>query len=114
RVAKCNKIGFTQDFEIFPVDPRIQATVEEAARAFTELGALVEPVEFKLEYSHNELTEMWCNLLAISSYDTLQEFAASGNDIRELTPQDLSPVLLEYDDKVPNRTMSKWMYDQKM
>lgn len=114
RGAKGMKIGFTQDFEIFPVDPRIQATVEEAARAFTELGALVEPVEFKLEYSHNELTEMWCNLLAISSYDILQEFAASGNDIRELTPQDLSPVLLEYADKVPTRTMSEWLHDQKM
>lgn len=114
RGAKGMKIGFTQDFEIFPVDPRIQATVEEAARAFTELGALVEPVEFKLEYSHNELTEMWCNLLAISSYDILEEFAASGNDLRELTPQDLSPVLLEYADKVPTRTMSEWLHDQKM
>src|SRR5699024_7028125 len=98
----------------FPVDPRIQDTVEEAVRAFTELGAVVEPVDFKLEYSHDELTEMWCNLLGISTYDILEEFAASGNDLRALTPQDLSPVLLKYADNVPNRTMSEWLDAQKM
>src|SRR5699024_2624256 len=36
--VKGMKIGFTQDFGIFPVDPRIQDIVEEAVRAFTELG----------------------------------------------------------------------------
>ena len=114
RGVKGMRIGFTPDFGIFPVDPRIQSTVQDAANVFTELGAEVEHVDFNMEYSHHDLSEMWCNLLAILAYDILESFAQNGNDLRELTPQDLSPALLKYVDNVPNRTMSEWLDDQKM
>ena len=49
--------AYSPDLGVFPVDPRVQEVVQEAAVAFEEAGATVEEIEFDPGYSLDELTE---------------------------------------------------------
>ena len=59
------RIAFSPDFDIFPVEPEIAAAVEEAVQVFEAAGAQIERVRFKLRHSHEELSALWCRLVAL-------------------------------------------------
>ena len=57
------RIGYSADFDVFPVDPRIAAVVEAAVRAFEEAGAHVEPVKLGIKRTQRELSDAWSRLM---------------------------------------------------
>src|SRR5258708_2283898 len=93
RSIKGLRIGFSPDFSMFPVDPKIAAMTGEAVGAFREQGAEVVPLKFDLAYSRQELTEAWLRLVGVRMAGALDGMAADGHDI-ENTPGDLPDVLL--------------------
>lgn len=85
------KIAFTLDWDIFPVDPRIAATVAAAVQAFTEAGAHVEPVTVGIKRSQQELSDLWCRMAIVRSNIFFAGWQARGLDIRRDHPADLPP-----------------------
>lgn len=57
------RIGFTDDFGGFPVDPAVRAVVAQAATALEELAKSVTAVPLRLGHSHNQLTDTWLRMM---------------------------------------------------
>jgi amidase len=57
------RIGYTADYDVFPIDRRVAAVVDEAVRAFEEAGAHVEPFRLGLERDQRELSDLWCRII---------------------------------------------------
>ena len=58
------KIGYTRDFGIFPIDPKVTEIVDKAVLAFEEAGAHVEEVDLGIRRSQRELSDLWCRYIA--------------------------------------------------
>ena len=81
RSLKGWRIGFTPDFGVFPVEPEIARTVEQAAAAFAQAGASVEPVEFHLRRSAKELAECWDRAICVDTAIDLALWKQEGLDL---------------------------------
>lgn len=81
RSIKGMKIGFTPDFGIFPVDREVKETVEKAALCLRDAGATVEPMDFKINRTANELAEMWCRSICVDTAIDLTLQKENGFDL---------------------------------
>jgi amidase len=82
------RIAYTPDYDVFPVDRRVAAVVEEAVRAFEEAGAHVEEVKLGLEHDQRELSDLWCRLIAPINVAGMEALAGAGHDVlADLPPQ---------------------------
>lgn len=85
------RIGLSLDFGGFPVNPLVRDTITEAAATFEQLGAIVDPIDVSLTYTHDELTQMWLRSMGLLMLADLDSLRARG---RALAPRDLpEPVL---------------------
>ena len=75
------RIAYTPDFGVFPVEREVLKTVERAAKRFEELGAIVEPVEFHLTQSANQLAEAWCRSICVDTAIELELDRRRGFDL---------------------------------
>ena len=81
RPLKGARIAWTPDFGVFPVDPEVLRVAREAARAFREAGATVEPVRFDLGYGAYELAEIWCRSICVDTAIDLENDRRAGFDL---------------------------------
>lgn len=72
------RVGLSLDFGGFPVNPMVHDTVIRAAQTFENLGAIVEPVDLKFGFSHDELTRMWLRSVATLMLFDLEAFEVRG------------------------------------
>lgn len=105
------RIGLAIDFGGFPVNPLIRETISQAARTFEQLGAIVEPIELNLGYSHEELTLLWLRSLATLMLFDLQAFEAQG---RELGENDIPETVLHWTDEARKLTLPEINRDRVM
>lgn len=75
------RIGFSEDFGGFPVDPAIRDVLTQAVAVLADLGAIVEPVQLELGYSHAELTELWLRSMGLTALTDIDEHARNGIDL---------------------------------
>ena len=75
------RIGYTDDFGIFPVDDEVKRIVRKAAIRFREAGAVVEPVEFHFPHTHNEYAEFWCRSICFDTATDMELWKRRGFDI---------------------------------
>jgi amidase/aspartyl-tRNA(Asn)/glutamyl-tRNA(Gln) amidotransferase subunit A len=108
------RIGYTSDYGIFPVEKEVRDTVDDAVRVFEELGAIVEPVDFKIGVPQRELSDMWSRVTAFGVHETLALLAADGLDLRSETPQELPTSMMHWVDMVPSLTADDLIRDQRM
>jgi Asp-tRNA(Asn)/Glu-tRNA(Gln) amidotransferase A subunit family amidase len=54
-----SKIGYTLDFDVWPVDQRVRDIVEDAVQAFEETGAEVKKINVDIDRSLDELRDSW-------------------------------------------------------
>lgn len=87
------KIGFSVDLDVYPVDRRVRATVEEAVRAFAEAGAIVEPVQLGIKRDQRELADLWCRVIIPLSVMAFEGFKEAGMDVLGEHPDDVPPEL---------------------
>ncbi|HET7714443.1 MAG TPA: amidase [Bauldia sp.] len=81
RSVKGWKIGYSADFDVFPVDPRIAEVVAAAVGAFEELGAHVEPVKLGIKRSQRELSDAWSRLMMPLNLGAFEAVKAAGLDL---------------------------------
>lgn len=108
------KIGFTPDFGMFPVDPKIKTVVAQAVKAFESAGAIVEEVDIQFACSQSELSAVWSRVTAIGVYDALEELKMQGRDLRTLCPDELPQSMMRWVDAVPFYSHADQCADQKI
>jgi amidase len=111
---KGKKIAYTRDYGIFPVDPRITAVTDKAVQAFVEAGAHVEEVKIDIPHSHNELSDMWCRLIAPKQTVVLENFKRQGIDIQRDHHDDMPPEFWHWDDIGRPMKATEFFEDQAM
>ena len=79
--VKGMRVGFTADFGVFEVDDEVKRIVQKAALKLTEAGMTVEPLDFSLKRSQNELAELWCRSISIDTSIELELMKRAGFDL---------------------------------
>ena len=90
------KIAYSADFDVFPVDPRIAATVAKAVRAFEEAGAHVEEVKIGIRHSQAELSDVWSRLMMPLNLGAFAAVKAAGLDLLADHAGDFPPEYLRW------------------
>jgi amidase/aspartyl-tRNA(Asn)/glutamyl-tRNA(Gln) amidotransferase subunit A len=85
------RIGYTKDFDVFPVDRRITSVVGDAVRAFEEAGAHVEEIDLGIRRDQRELSDLWCRLILPINLAGIEGFKEVGLDLLADHPDDLPP-----------------------
>lgn len=104
------RIGFTRDFGVFAVDPRIAAGVEKALHAFEEQGAIIVPLDVELPYSQGELSDLWSRMISAGNAAAVQGFGYAGLDMRPQLPE----RLVHWMDVAASATPGELQQDQMM
>jgi len=87
------RIAYSPDLGSFPVDGEVIAVVNEAARAFEEVGARVEEVDLDLGRDQRELSAVWVREIAVRNAAAAESLRRSGvvdlfgEHKEELTPE---------------------------
>jgi amidase len=106
------KIAYTRDYGIFPVDPRVIATVDKAVAAFEDAGAHIEEVKIGLSRSQRELSDVWCRFIAPNQVAAIEGFKREGIDLLRDHRDDLPPELLHWDEIGRKMTATQYLSDQ--
>ncbi len=106
------KIGYSADFDVFPVDPRIAAVVAEAVRAFEQAGAHVEPVTLGIRRSQRELSDAWSRLMMPLNLGTFETMKSFGLDLLKDHARDFPPEYLQWIEIGQKMTITDLLRDQ--
>ncbi|MDG2148276.1 MAG: amidase [Planctomycetota bacterium] len=85
------RIAFSPDLGGFPVDPGVSAVIEDAVASFAGAGLVTEPLELDLGASHEHLTDLWLQQMAVLYAGTVENLSAAGIDLLGETRGDLCP-----------------------
>ena len=110
--VKGKRIAYTRDYGIFPVDPRVVATVDKAVKAFEEAGAHVEEVDIGIKRSQAELSDVWCRFVAAKQVMALETFKREGFDLRDKHHGDFPPEFWHWDEIGQRITATQLLEDQ--
>ena len=75
------RIGYTDDFDVFPVEDEVKDIVRRAAKKFEDAGARVEPVRFGFSRTMNEYAELWCKSICFDTAADMELWKRKGFDI---------------------------------
>lgn len=90
------RIAYTADYDVFPIDPRVESVVQSAAHAFEEAGAHVEEVTLGITRDQRELSDLWCRMIIPINVQTFEGFKAGGLDLLADHRDDLPPEFLRW------------------
>lgn len=85
------EIAYSSTFDIFPVDDRVRAVIDDAVDAFEDAGATVTDVEIGIESSQQELADLWLREIAMLYHSAVEGFKDEGIDLLGDHRDDLSP-----------------------
>ena len=100
RSVKGWRIAYTPDFGVFPVEPEVAQIVERAACRLREAGAVVEPVEIRLERTAYALAEMWCRSICVDTAIELELSRREGCDIVHKCGDELPREFIDWNARV--------------
>jgi amidase len=89
------KIAYSPNLDVFPIDPAIRKTVDEAVRCLADAGAVVEEVRLGLKRSHPELTDAWTRLMVPLNIGALEGMKTYGIDLMGDHRHDFPPDYLK-------------------
>jgi amidase/aspartyl-tRNA(Asn)/glutamyl-tRNA(Gln) amidotransferase subunit A len=93
RSIKRWRIGYSQNFGIFPVDPAVKAIIDEAVQAFAAAGAEVRTVNPQFNHTQQELCALWMRQIAVLNAQLFESLRINdgidliGDHRDELTPE---------------------------
>ncbi len=108
------RIGYSPNFDVFPVDKRVSNVVDKAVRAFEEAGAHVEEVTVGIERSQQELSDMWCRLFWPTTIGTFENLKKKGFDLIKDHRDNFPPQYLEWVEKAYRMSVVNVIHDQEM
>ena len=86
--------------------------VENAVQVFETAGAKVERVRFRLRHSHDELSALWCRLVAFLNLRALDDLRTQGVDLLRDHPDDLPPQLHQWLEVGRGMSALDYLHDQ--
>jgi amidase len=114
RSIKGMRIGYSPDFDVFPVEPEVAAVVENALKGFEEAGATVKRVKLGIKRSQRELSDLWCRLIMPLNVTGLLGMKAAGFDLLGEHRGDFPPEYLHWIDQCKDMTAVEFFADQAM
>jgi amidase len=75
------RIAYSPNFDVFPVDGRVEAVVGRAVRAFEEAGARVEEVKLGITGPPRELSDLWSRLYMLLNLQAFESYKRAGVDL---------------------------------
>ncbi len=112
RSIKGLRIGYSPNFDVFPVEPEVAAIVEEAVRAFEEEGAVVREVKLGITRSQSELSDLWARLIMPLNITGLLGMQGAGYDLLGEHRDDFPPEYLRWIDECMDMTAVQFFNDQ--
>ena len=112
--VKGKRIAFTSDFGCFPVDHKVANCVAAAVATFELMGARVEPIDFRLPYSHIEVVNLWYRLISAGNCETFRGLKAEGFDLIKDHRDELPHHLVHWIELVSRMTLPELQQDQVM
>ena len=79
--VKGMKVGFTYDFDLFPVDSEVKRVIEKAVNALTLAGIEVEPVRFHWKHSLEDIASCWSWSISVDTAIDLNMWKYDGLDL---------------------------------
>ncbi len=114
RPIKDWKIAYSPDWDVFPVDPRVEACVREALKGFEEAGATVEEVKVGITRDQKELGDLWCRLISPVNVAAFEGFKAGGLDLLGAHRDDFPPEYLRWVEEGYKMTALDFYQDQEI
>ena len=108
------KIGYSPNFDVYPVDKRVSDVVGKAVKAFEEAGAHVEEVSVGIQRSQQELSDLWIRLAMPISVATCENFKHRGIDLLKDHRHDLPTQYLEFVERAYQMSALDFFRDQEM
>jgi amidase/aspartyl-tRNA(Asn)/glutamyl-tRNA(Gln) amidotransferase subunit A len=94
RSVKGWKVAYSPNLDVFPIDPAIRRTLDEAVQCFGDAGAIVEEVVLGLKRKQRELSDAWTRLMAPLNIGALEGMKAFGIDLMGEHRHDFPPDYL--------------------
>jgi len=85
------RVAFSPDLGGFPVESGVARVVEEAVAALDGAGLVTQRISLDLGASHDRITDLWLQQMAVLYAATAENFAASGVDLMGTHRHDLCP-----------------------
>jgi amidase/aspartyl-tRNA(Asn)/glutamyl-tRNA(Gln) amidotransferase subunit A len=108
------RIAYTPDYDVFPIDPRVESVVGGAVRAFEELGAHVEEVSVGITRDQRELSDLWCRLIMPINLQTFEVFKDQGLNLLDDHREDFPPEYLRWIDVGYEMSAIEFVRDQEI
>ncbi len=108
------KIAYSPDWDVFPVDSRVEACVREALSGFEAAGATVEEVKVGITRTQQELSDLWCRLIIPINVASLEGFKAAGMDLLGENRSDFPPEYLHWIEEGYRLSALDFYQDQEM
>lgn len=99
------KIGYTDDYGIFPCDDEVRKIVRESAYSLKECGAIVEEASFNIKRSAYELSELWCESISFDTAVELELMKREGLDLIKDHSSELPKEFIYWNEKVSKNTI---------
>jgi amidase len=108
------KIAYSPNLDVFPVDRRVAEVVGKAVKAFAEAGAHVEEVKVGIKRSQQELSDLWCRMIAPLNVMTFEIFKRNGLDLLKNHRDDFPPEYLHWVELGQEMSAADLLRDQEM
>ena len=108
------RVGVTPDFGVFPVDPAIRHRFAAVVDDLSRDGIAVEEVEVGLPFSQQQLSDLWCRQIMISSVATLLNFQDNGVDLLADNADSMPDVYVRWVEHTRGMSLTEVIRDYEM
>lgn len=82
------RIGYTFDFDLFPVDEQVKKMMNLAIEKANGLGAKVEEIKFNFKHTNKQMSDAWCKGITVDCAIGLNLLKEQGVDHLKDHPED--------------------------
>jgi amidase/aspartyl-tRNA(Asn)/glutamyl-tRNA(Gln) amidotransferase subunit A len=108
------RIGYSPNFDVFPIERSVADIVSKALSAFEEAGAIVEEVKFGITRSGQELSDLWCRLYVLLNLHAFEDFKKTGVDLLRDHRDDFPPEFLYWVEEGRSMSALDFYRDQQV
>jgi len=106
------RVAYSPDSGGFPIDPRVEAVVDDAVGALETAGASVEPIDLDLGHDQQDLADLWLRQIAMLYHSMLEGFKAEGVDLLADHRDDLTPQFADLVEETADMSVVDYKRDE--
>ncbi|AUV80334.1 amidase [Salinigranum rubrum] len=108
------EVAYSPDFDIFPVDDRVRAVVDDAVTAFETAGATVDEVSLGLTHDQLELADLWIREIGMLYHSAVEGFKDEGLDLLGDHRDDLTPEFADLLEETRDQSVIDYKRDEHL